>query len=49
MTSSLPGEKYEAAHYKYIEQDKANAPKIYKGSFDAMMVLTPQAIFSVVV
>ena len=49
MTLSLPGEKYEAAHYKYIEQDKANAPKIYKGSFDAMVALTPQTICSVVV
>ena len=47
VTSSLTGEKYEAAHYKYIEQDKTNAPKIYKGCFDAMMTLTPQTIADV--
>lgn len=47
VTSSLTGEKYEAAHYKYIEQDKTNAPKIYKGCFDAMMTLTPQTIAGV--
>ena len=31
MTSSLPGVKHGAAHYKYLEQDKTNALKISKG------------------
>ena len=44
MTSSLPGVKYGAAHYKYLEQDKTNALKISKGRFDAMMTLSPQSI-----
>ena len=30
MTSRLPGVKYGAAHYKYLEQDKTNALKISK-------------------
>ena len=44
MTSSLPGVKYRAAHYKNLEQDKTNAPKISKGCYDAMMILSPQLI-----
>ena len=47
MTSSLPGVKYGAAHYKYLEQDKTNALKISKGCFDAMMILSPQSITDV--
>ena len=31
MRSNLPEVKYEAAHYKYLEQDKINALKISKG------------------
>ena len=42
MTSSLPGVKYRTAHYKHFEQDKANALKISKGCFDALMILSPQ-------
>ena len=34
MTSSLPGVKYGAANYKYLEQDKTNALNISKGCFD---------------
>ena len=44
MTSSLPGVKYGAAHYNYLEQDKTNALKISKGYFDAMTILSPQSI-----
>ena len=44
MISSLPGVKYGAAHYKNLEQDKTNAPKISKGCYDAMMILSPQLI-----
>ena len=44
MTSSIPGVKYGAAHYKYLEQDKTNALKISKGCFGAMMILSPQSI-----
>ena len=40
MTSSLPGVKYGAAHYKYLQQDKTNALKISKGCFDAIMILS---------
>ena len=47
MTSSIPGAKYGAAHYKHLEQDKANALKISKGRFDAMMILSPQSIIDV--
>ena len=47
MTSSLPGVKYGAAHYKYLEQDKTNALKISKGCFDVMMILSPQSIIGV--
>ena len=47
MTSSLPGIKYGAAHYKYLEQDKTNALKIFKGCCDAIMVLSPQSIIDV--
>ena len=47
MTSSLPRVKYGAAHYKYLEQDKANALKISKGWFDGMMILSPQSISDV--
>ena len=47
MTSSLPGVKYGAARYKYLEQDKTNALKISKGCFDALMILTPQLIIDV--
>ena len=47
MTSSLPGVKYGAAHYKYLEQDKTNALKISKGRFDAMMILSTQSIIDV--
>ena len=47
MTSSLPGTSYEAAHYKYLEQDKTNALKISKGCFAAMMTLSPQSIIDV--
>ena len=43
MTSILPGVKYGAAYYKYLEQDKTNALKISKGYFDAMMILSPQS------
>ena len=35
ITSSLPGEKYGAVQYKYLEQDKTNALKISK---DALML-----------
>ena len=31
MTSRLPGAKYGADHYKYLEQDEPNALKISKG------------------
>ena len=31
MTSRLPGVKYGADHYKYLEQDEPNALKISKG------------------
>ena len=41
MTSSLPEVKYEAAHYKYLEQDKASALKLSKGCFDVRMILSP--------
>ena len=41
MISSLPRVKYGATHYKYLEQDKINSLKIYKGRFDAMMILSP--------
>ena len=44
MTSNLPGVKYGAGHYKYLEQDKTNALKMSKGCFDAMMILSPQSI-----
>ena len=37
--SSLPGVKYGAAHYKYLEQDKISALKISKERFDAMIIL----------
>ena len=47
MTSSLPGVKYGAAHYKYLEQDKTNSLKISKGCFDAMMISSPQSIIDV--
>ena len=47
MTSSLPGVKYGAAHFKYLEQDKTNALKISKGCFYAMMILSPQSIIDV--
>ena len=47
MTSSLPGVKYEAAHYKYLEQDKTNAIKISKGCFCAMMILSPRSIIDI--
>ena len=47
MTSSLPGVKYGAAHYKYLEQDKTNALKISKGCFDAMRILSPQSIIDI--
>ena len=47
MTSSLPGVKYGAAHYKYLEQDKRNALKISKGCFDAKMILSPDSITDV--
>ena len=40
MTSGLPGVKYGAARYKFLEQDKTNALKISKGCFDAIMVLS---------
>ena len=41
MTSSLPEVKYEAAHYKYLEQDKSSALKLSKGCFDVRMILSP--------
>ena len=41
MTSSVPEVKYEAAHYKYLEQDKASAFKLSKGCFDVRMILSP--------
>ena len=44
MTSSLPGVKYGAAHYKYLEQDKTNALKISKGCFDVIMILSSLSI-----
>ena len=47
MTSSLPGVKYGAAHYKHLEQEKTNALKISKGCFDVMMILSPQSIIDV--
>ena len=47
MTSSLPGVKYGATHYKYLEQDKTNTLKISKGCFDAIMILSPQSITDV--
>ena len=47
MTSSLPRVKYGATHYKYLEQDKINSLKIYKGRFDAMMILSPQLIINI--
>ena len=47
MTSSLPGVKYGAAHYKYLEQDKTNALKISKGCFDAVIILFPQSVVDV--
>ena len=40
MTAGLPGVKYGAACYKFLEQDKTNAIKISKGCFDAIMVLS---------
>ena len=46
MISSLPGVKYGAAHYKYLEQDKTNTLKISKRCFDAM-ILSPQSIIDV--
>ena len=42
ITSSLPGVKYGAGHYKYLEQDKTNARKISKGCFGTMVILSPQ-------
>ena len=47
MTSSLPGVKYGAAHYKFLEQDKTNVLKISKGCFDATMISSPQSITDV--
>ena len=47
MTSSLPGVKYGADHYKYLEQGKTNALKISKRCFDAMMILFTQSITDV--
>ena len=47
MTTSLPGVKYGAAHYKYLEQDKKNPLKKSKGCIDAMMILSPQSIIGV--
>ena len=44
MTSNLPGVKYGAAQHKSLAQDKANALKISKGCFDAMMILSPQSV-----
>ena len=44
MTSSLPGVKYGAAHYKYLEQDKTNATRISIGCFGAMMILISTVI-----
>ena len=44
ITSSLPGVKYGAFHYKYLERDKVNALKESKGSFDAKMVLSEKAL-----
>ena len=44
MTYNLPGVNYGAAHYKYLEQDQANALKISKGCFDAMMTLSQSII-----
>ena len=47
MTSSLPGVKYGAAHYKYLEKDKRNEFKISKGCLAALMILSPQSITDV--
>ena len=47
MTSSLPGVKYGAVHYKYLEQDKTNTLKISKGCLDTMTVLSLQSITDV--
>ena len=47
MTSTLPGVKYGAAHYKYLEQDKTHALQISKRCFDSMMILSPQSITDV--
>ena len=44
ITSSLPGVKYGAAHYKYLEQDKTNATRISIGCFGAMMILISTVI-----
>ena len=44
MTSSLPGVKHGAAHYKYLEQDKTNALKISKGWFDGWLLWFMSAV-----
>ena len=39
-TYSLPGVKYGGFHYKRFEENKVNALKKSKGSFDAKMLLS---------
>ena len=47
LAASLPGVKYGAAHYKYLEQNKTNVLKVSKRCFDAMMILSLQSITDV--
>ena len=47
MAANLPGVKFGAAHYKYLDWDKTSALKISKGCFDGMMILSPQSITDV--
>ena len=44
MTSSIPGVKYAAVHYKYLEQDKTNMLKTSKGCCKATIILSPKSI-----